>query len=108
MNSQIFKEQISKELLFNLLEKISTKTEKYFIVNKISFKKAEYLNLLLSFIDELLPNYHLAKQFYLTRKLTYNSFVTIIRQICRLNSIIYTSKINYSKSSYEIIYYIYF
>ena len=40
-------------------------------------------------------------------KLTYNSFTTIIRQICKYNQITYTSQIKYDKSTYEIVYYIY-
>ena len=44
---------------------------------------------------------------YLDKKLTYNSFTTILRQICNYNKITYTSQIKYDKSSYEITYYIY-
>ncbi len=32
------------------------------------------------FIEECKPYYHVSKRKYLERKLTYNSFVTIIRQ----------------------------
>jgi hypothetical protein len=108
MNSQIFKDQISKDILFELLDKICVKNEKYYTLCKISFKKGEYNNLLVPFMEILLPKYHNSKQYYVTRKLTYSSFITIVRQLCRLNSINYTSKIIYSKSSYDIIYYIYF
>ena len=108
MNSQIFKNQISKDILFDLLDKICVKNDKYYTLNKISFKKGEYLKILEPFTELLLPNYHTSKQFYVTRKLNYSSFVTIIRQLCRLNSIHYTSKIVYNKSTYDIVYYIYY
>jgi hypothetical protein len=44
----------------------------------------------------------------LERKMNYNSFVTILRQICNFNKIIYTSQIKYDKSKYDIIYHIFF
>jgi hypothetical protein len=108
MNSQIFKNQISNEQLFDLLEKICIKTNNYYILNKTSYKKCELLNLLDPFCTEIAPAYHKSKQFYITRKHNYSSFVTIIRQICRLNNINYTSNIIYNKSTYDIVYNIYF
>ena len=108
MSSQIFKNQISKHLLFDLLEKICHKTQDYYIFNKIAFKKGEYLNLIQPLIDILMPSYHKSKQFYLTRKRTYSSFLTIIRQLCKVNAISYNSNISYIKSTYEIIYHIKF
>ena len=108
MSSQIFKNQISKHLLFDLLEKICQKTQDYYVFNKIAFKKGEFSNLLQPFIDVLIPSYHKSKHFYLTRKRTYISFITIIRQLCNLNSITYKSNISYTKSTYEIVYHIRF
>ena len=107
MNSQIFKNLISKEILLDLLDKICIKNEKYYILNKTSYKKGEYLNILAPFNEILLPYYHISKQYYITRKQNYKSFITIIRQLCRLMNISYTSKIIYNKSTYDIIYYIY-
>lgn len=107
MNSQIFKNQIPKEILFDLLDKICTKNDKCYILNKTSYKKAIYLQLLQSFYESILPAYYISKQFYITRKQNYSSFITIIRQICRLNYINYTSKIVYNKSTYDIAYFIY-
>jgi hypothetical protein len=104
MSSQIFKHQVSKQLLFDLLEKICQKTKDYYIFNKIAFKKGEYSELIEPFINELIPAYHKSKQFYLTRKRTYISFVTIIRQLCKLNSVNYKSNISYTKSTYDIVY----
>ena len=58
-------------------------------------------------MDSCKPFYHISKQKYLERKLTYNNFTTILRQICNFNKINYTSQIKYDKSTYDIIYYIY-
>ena len=65
-------------------------------------------NVITDFITQCIPYYHLSKRKYLDRKLSYNSFITIIRQICNFNNITYTSQIKYDKSTYDIIYFIYF
>ena len=91
----------------DLLNKICEKNEKFYILNKISYKKAEYSDLLAPFYKIILPYYYDSKQYYVNRKSTYGSFVTIVRQICKINFINYTSKIIYNKATYDIVYYIY-
>jgi hypothetical protein len=108
MSTQIFKNQISKNVLFDLLDKISFKNEKYYTFNMVSFKKGVYSEDIQNFINYCIPFYHLSKRKYLERKLSYNSFTTIIRQICNFNNIKYTSEIKYDKSTYDIVYYIYY
>lgn len=110
MSSQIIKTKISNDLLFDFLKKInmnSNKNENKIILNNNSFKLAKLKNYLNEFIENIKSNYHISKQYYLTRKLNYSKFITIIRQICKSNEIPYTSEITYNKSSYEIQYYIY-
>lgn len=108
MKSQIFKCDISNTLLYDLLDKICIKTNKFYILNNISYKKAEYHNYICDFYEKLRPLYYSSKLFYLDRKQNYAMFITIVRQICRYKSINYISKINYNKSSYDIVYHIYF
>jgi hypothetical protein len=108
MTSQIFKQNVPNELLFELLNKICLKNEKHFILNNIAFKKGLYDNLIQQFFQEIRQYYYISKKKYLDRKLTYNNFTTVIRQICNCNKIIYTSQIKYEKSDYEIVYVIYF
>ena len=106
--SQIFKKQIPNELLFDLLEIICAKDDKYFILNYESFKKGVYNGLINEFIVSCKEYYHVSKQKYLTKPLKYPNFITIIRQICNLNQIVYNYKIKYDKSNYTIVYYILF
>lgn len=108
MASQIFKKQIPENILYDLLDKICIKNDKYYILDKISYKKGEYQKILEPFFQLLTEYYHISKQYYIIRKLTYSSFITVIRQICRSNNINYISKILYSKSDYNIVYYIYY
>jgi len=108
MTSQIFKNSVPNEVLFNLLEDIAIKTEKCYVFNNYVYKKGVYNNTINDFLEKCKPYYYLSKRKYLERKLTYASFITILRQICNFNKITYTSQIKYEKSTYDIIYYIYF
>ena len=106
MTSQIFKTQIPNQLLINLLEENAVKSEKCYVVNNNVYKKGIFNESIPKFITECRQYYFLSKRKYLDRKLTYNSFITILRQICNVNKITYTSKIKYDKSVYDIEYHI--
>ena len=108
MTSQIFKTQIPNQLLINLLEENAVKSDKCYVVNNNVYKKGIFNESIPKFIAECRQYYFLSKRKYLDRKLTYNSFITILRQICNFNKITYTSQIKYDKSNYDIIYSIYF
>ena len=108
MNSQIFKNKIPNELLISLLDEIAVKTEKCFVFNNNSYKKGIFNDTIPIFLEKCKPYYHVSKRIYLERKINYNSFITILRQICNFNKITYTSQIKYDKSKYDIVYYIYF
>jgi len=106
--SQIFQKHIPKNILVDFLQKYCEHTDKYFIFSKIIFKKIKYDEKNLDAFFELIkPYYFKSKLFYLERDKTYKNFITILRQICKYHHIAYTSKIIYSKSTYEIKYIIY-
>ena len=52
MSTQIFKNNIPNELLFNLLNKICMKNEKHFVLNNIAFKKGVYDNSINYFLEK--------------------------------------------------------
>lgn len=108
MSTQIFKNQIPNNMFFELLDKICLKNEKHYTFNFNAFKKGVYSEDIQKFLLDCLPYYHISKRKYLERKLTHKGFATILRQICNFNEIKYTSEIKYDKSTYDIIYYIYF
>ena len=111
MSSQIFKKPVPNEILFDLLQKVSANKDNnidnYYLLNKTCFKQMVYHNYLEDFRDTIKEYYHKSKLHYIERKLDYNKFITIIRQICSYNKISYTSKIVYNNSTYDIVYYIY-
>ena len=108
MSTQIFKNNVPNELLFNLLDSVCLKNEKHYTFNGESFKRGIYKELIQKFIGECVPYYYLSKRKYLEKKLTFNSFATILRQISNFNKISYTSQIKYDTSTYGIEYYIYY
>lgn len=107
MSTQIFKKNLPNEKLFQLLDSICLKNEKHYVLNVDSFKKGIFKEIIQQFLNNCTEYYHLSKRKYLEKKVTYNSFVTVIRQICNFNKITYTSQIKYDKSTYSIVYYIY-
>ena len=108
MPNQIFKEEVPTSILYNLLEDICLKTEKYYLIDINAYRKMIFHKLNEPFCEELKEYYHLGKQTYITREMTYKSFTNIIRQICKASSIMFTSQMKYSDSKYNIVFFIYF
>ena len=104
MTNQIFKHAIPPSILFNLLDKICLKTDKYYYVDFNAYKKMLFLCLDATFLEELREYYHISKRFYLDRDLTYTSFTNIIRQLCKCNRHHYESEMKYDHSQYYINY----
>jgi hypothetical protein len=105
--SQIFKSNIPISMLNDLFEKICIKCDNHYILNNNAYKKGMFNGNIQQFINNCMPYYYISKRKYLTRTLNYNHFITIIRQICKHLNIKYNSKIQYEKSTYDIIYNIY-
>lgn len=106
--AQTFKSEVDKNILFEFLEMNCEKNEQYYIFNSNAYKRGELNNTNSEFLEKIKPFYYNAKQFYVNRKLTYSGLCTIIRQICKYNSIQFTTKIIYNRSKYNIPYFIYF
>jgi len=108
MLSQIFKKEIPIQILYDVCEKICLKTIKYYVIDINAYKKILFYKYHTDFLANLHNYYHSSKKHYIEREFTYNSFTTIVRQICKSNMIQYTSKIKYNNSKYNIDYLIYF
>ncbi len=106
--NQIFKNIIPKIILFELLDKICLKKDNYYMIDQNSHKKMIFHNYNIEFCSTILNYYHFSKQYYVTRTFTYNSFINIVRQICKSNDINFHSKVRYNESEYETVYLIYF
>lgn len=104
MKHYIFSSLVPLESLFSLLDKICASNEEYYIVDKIAYKKMLYYSHHQTFLLDVLPHYHRSKQYFITRELTYNSFVNIARQICNSHNHQIIASKKYNNSEYTIRY----
>ena len=105
--SQIFQNNYPKLDFFVFLDKYCEKKNKQYSFSKESFKRIKLEEQIKSFCENLKKYYFKSKYNYLEREQTYKNFVTIVRQICKYHHLPFTSNIKYSKSKYEIKYFIY-
>lgn len=106
--SQIFQKPIPKKILIDFLDNYCDKKNNHFVFSNTIFKKIKFEpKNLEDFYESIKCYYFKSKLFYLEREKNYKNFITILRQICKYHAIAYTSKIIYSKSTYEIKYFIY-
>ena len=97
--TQVIKPGLSNQVLFDLLgDYILNKT--IFITNNL-YKKLVIDNRSTLFLLKIEPHYYDSKKFYCTRPMTYNRFLTVVRQICKYFTISYYSKILYYNAAYE-------
>jgi hypothetical protein len=108
MTSQLFKEKYPQDKFFEFLDNYCEKSQNYYKVSKIAYKKAKLEGGVAKLFEDLKKYYHKSKHFYVEREDNYKNLITVLRQICKHHLIAYTSNIKYSKSKYEIVYYIYF
>lgn len=109
MVSQIFKSDFENKILWDLLETMCEKKKDNYFLNKEYFKKTFlFSNNVQIFYETLEPYYHDSKKHYIENANTYKKLLTVVRQFCRNNNILFRSEIKYKNSSYEIYYYIYF
>ena len=106
MYNSIFKKDLSNNILYDFLNIHCIIENNYYIIDKLIYKKYEYNNNIANFFQDLKEFYKESKHHYLTRSITYNNFLTIIRHICKNNNIEYYRKIKYDKNKYNITYYI--
>ena len=108
VDNQVFNQHIDCEILYKLLRIIShvDKNGRY-IINRDIYKKMLFHELHFEFIAEMTAYYRPSKLFYINRPLTYNSFTTIVRHICRYGNINFVSKAQYRNTRYYTEYIIY-
>ena len=113
---KLFKMPVPNELFYGFIQKITPNIitmVSYFWIDNSAYKKAIYcdefqpMSLLQQFCNDLMLYYCKNKQFFITRKMSYNNFNTILRHICRHNGIDFKSERKYDKSKTQIVYYIY-
>ena len=107
MCDQVFKKDIPISILFNLLEQICLKTEKYYFLDQNAYKKLLFHNLFADFKTELREYYYVSKRFYIDREITYRAFANVVRQVARYTNVRFESEVKYHQSKYHMNYLIY-
>jgi len=79
----MFAEQVPSEVVLELLEKCCETSENTLVVTETSFKKMLFHKYHTAFLALCLPCYRRCHRHYVTRPLTYSSWLTILRQICQ-------------------------
>ena len=112
---KLLKTPVPNELVYGFIKKIAYKmpNSNYYLIDITAYKKATYCDephithsLLQQFCNDLMPYYCKDKQFFITRKMSYNNLNTILRQLCRYNNIECNTDRKYDKSKTQIVYYI--
>ena len=96
MKNQLFKTLMESIILWDFLKEIGDEEEDYYILSKPLYKKAVFNNKINPFIKKIEEFYYDSKKYYVTRKLDYTKFVTIIRQICNSLNVNFTTQFLYN------------
>ena len=104
---QIFKTKIPKTVLIDFLNLYCEFKNNCYKITDITFRKYKFEKKIIPFFKSLEQYYYKSKLFYLNRENNYKNFITVIRQLCKINYLPFTSKIKYDKSTYNINYFIY-
>jgi len=95
-----------KTYVYNYLDIYCIKEGDYLYINKEIYKKYEINNKIEEFINYIKQFYKTSKKYFTQRTTNYNTFISILRHICKLLKISYHKKIIYNNNSYYIVYYI--
>ena len=63
MSNQVFKNDVPPKILFNLLDQICLKTDKYYLIDMNAYRKMIFNDYNIEFCETLKDFYHYAKHF---------------------------------------------
>jgi hypothetical protein len=77
-----------------------------FMIDLNAYKKMIFLEKHHPFLETLKTHYLRDKHFYITRPFTYNSFMTIVRQICKSHKQPFHTELKFGRAFHNMVYYI--
>lgn len=113
---QLFKAAVPPHILWDFLQTQSAHTQSAhtqsaqthattYTFTKHHYKVAMFRGLLQPWLLALKPYYHVSKQHYVDRPMTYFNFITVLRQLCHAQKeASYTTDKLYADARYEIVY----
>ena len=105
---QLFKKDPDYDLLKVILDDYCKKEKNYYVIDYVTYKKIIYNNFQDEWLELFKDYYHQSKYFYIERKFTYQSFMNIIKQLCKFFKIKYNSILDKNQNYKNLLYKIYF
>ena len=100
MKNQVIKKRV--DIFDDFVKTNFPQENNYYILNLVTYKKNMYENTIDAFVEQLKNYYFHNKQYYINRvPITYKNFTTIIRQICKMNNIVFEIYTKYDNSKYS-------
>lgn len=93
--NQLFRSVPDHRVLFSYLDEVCVRNTEFFVIDDVTYKRMKYDDRIFALYKYLIPFYHIAKQKYVLASATQAGFLTILRQLCRLFSLQYTTKVVY-------------
>ena len=107
-SDKLFKKLVPWEYMQILLSEICPllSLNRLFVIDLNVYKKMIFLEKHYAFLESLKPYYRMEKHFYLTREFTYNSFMTIVRQICKSHKQPFHTELKFGRAFHNMVYFI--
>ena len=111
MDSQCIKNTLDKDIVCSIIKEICIKETKnncdVYMFNNSIYKRLMLFKKIEPIIDKIKYHYYESKRFYVTRKMSYKTFCTILRQLAKYVKVKIESDIKYIHSTYMIEYKVY-
>jgi hypothetical protein len=103
MPSSILKDIVPFSLYADfLIEHCDLDYKNDLVIDRNCFKRSLLNNTLFPFLSSLQPYYHESTQHYVTRRMTYTRFLTVLRQLFRQSCMHYESLVTHTSSRKEV------
>lgn len=105
--SQYFKRMYPKEEFVSFIARIADIDRSWYVLDQACYRKAVNNEMVSTFLSMIMNCYFESKKHFVVKAATnYKSFLTCIRQQCKLHQIQYENHFQYHKSEYQIVYFI--
>lgn len=102
----IFSKEVPFDYLCELIGPYANQTETNYIIGENVFKTMIFTGKHKIFLNNLKSYYLESHHHYITREFTYNSFLNILRQICRTHHYPFHTKTLYNKSKSSVVFFL--
>ena len=106
MRHNVFCKEVPLDVLWTFLDDVCVQEDVYYSIDKNMFAKMIFERKHIEFLNSIKKYYFKSKYHYLNDEMSYNSFVTLLRQICNYHKHNYLKRKKYDHSDYTMCYFI--